>query len=231
MAPLRSLAAAALLFLATHAHFILNLPPSLEGGNMQESLEPNAPCGGGSPDLASNTATDFHVDGDAISVQLGHPQANFLFRATLDSHAAGNWTQLFPIVQQTTRGNFCEPIVTAPKDWAGKKGFIGVVCDGPDGLLFQCAAVNFVTGTNTAAGSTCNNGTGVTAAFVADKALSTLVGTSASNSSGSTSSPTSPSPAATSSSLAAPSLLRGSGLPVASVAVTAVMFLVGVALL
>lgn len=138
MAPLRSLAASALLFLsAANAHFNLNLPASLEGNSFDEEKEPNAPCGGGNPDISSNTATDFHVDGDAVAVKLGHPQANFLIRATLDPHAAGNWTQLFPIVQQSGLGSFCEKSVTAPKEWVGKKGFISVVCDAPDGLLWQ----------------------------------------------------------------------------------------------
>jgi hypothetical protein len=137
MAPLRSLLAAGLLFVAAHAHFELVQPTSLEGDKMNENLEGNAPCGGGVADLSQNTATDFHVDGDAVAVELGHPQANWLIRATLDSRAAGNWTQLFPIVSQSGRGDFCQPAVTAPKEWVGKKGIISVACDAPDGLLFQ----------------------------------------------------------------------------------------------
>jgi hypothetical protein len=137
MAPLRSLLAAGLLFVTAHAHFELLQPTSLEGDKMNENFEGNAPCGGGVADLSQNTATDFHVDGDAVGVLLGHPQANWLIRATLDSRAAGNWTQLFPIVTQSGRGNFCQPAVTVPKDWAGKKGIISVACAAPDGLLFQ----------------------------------------------------------------------------------------------
>jgi hypothetical protein len=138
MATIRSLAAAALLFLSTaNAHFELLKPTPLEGDNMNEDLEGNAPCGGGVADLSKNTATDFHVDGDSVAVLLAHPQADFLFRATLDSNAAGNWTQLFPIFTQSGRGNLCEPSVTAPKEWVGKKGIIGVACNAPDGFLFQ----------------------------------------------------------------------------------------------
>ena len=138
MAPIRSIVAATLLFLsAANAHFELLKPTPLEGDNMNEDLEPNAPCGGGSADLSKNTATDFHVDGDSVTVLLAHPQADYLFRATLDTHAAGNWTQLWPIFTQSGRGNFCEPAVTAPKEWAGKKGFVGIACNAPDGILYQ----------------------------------------------------------------------------------------------
>jgi hypothetical protein len=221
MAPLRSLLAAAALFSAAHAHFELLVPTALEGAQMNEDLEANAPCGGGVPNLETNTATDFHVDGDAVSWVLGHSQANWLVRATLDSHAASNWTQLFPILQQSGQGRFCEPAVTAPKEWAGKKGFIGIACAAPDGMLFQCAAVNFVSGANSSPAS-CTNAS-VSASFVEDASLTALLGDSTT---------TSPSPSASTSGSAAPSLLvRGSGLPLGSLAVTAVMLVAGAALL
>ncbi|KAL2130754.1 hypothetical protein VTI74DRAFT_5992 [Chaetomium olivicolor] len=226
MAPLRSLIAATLLFLsAANAHFELTHPPSLEGDKMNEGLEGNAPCGGGVADLTQNTANDFHVDGDSVAVILGHPQASWLIRATLDSRAAGNWTQLFPIFQQSGRGNFCQPAVTAPKEWVGKKGFISVASKAVDGILFQCAAVNFVSGASAAPdASTCNNGSSVTASFQDDPSLTALLGA------GSTT--TSPSPAVSTSGNAAPSLLpQGSGLSMGSAAVTALMLVVGMALL
>jgi hypothetical protein len=135
---LRSLIAAALLFLsAANAHFQLVKPTPLEGDNFNEELEGNAPCGGGVADLSKATTTDFHVDGEAVAVVLGHPQANWLIRATLDSKAASNWTQLFPIVQQSGQGSFCEPSVSVPKEWAGKKGFIGLAAKAVDGILYQ----------------------------------------------------------------------------------------------
>jgi len=138
MAPLRSLVAATLLFLSSaNAHFELTQPTSLEGDKMDETLEPNAPCGGGVADLSKNTATDFHVDGDSVALILGHPQADYLIRATLDSRAAGNWSQLYPIFTQSGRGSFCTSTVKAPKEWVGKKGIIGIACNAPDGLLYQ----------------------------------------------------------------------------------------------
>jgi hypothetical protein len=137
MAPIGTLLASLLFLGAAHAHFELVLPPPLEGDRMDDRLQPNPPCGGGNADLSSATTTDFHVDGDAVALLLGHPQASFLIRATLDSKAQGNWTQLFPIFTQSGRGAMCEPQVTAPKEWVGKKGFIGIACDAPDGMLYQ----------------------------------------------------------------------------------------------
>ncbi|KAK4238050.1 hypothetical protein C8A03DRAFT_44149 [Achaetomium macrosporum] len=228
MATLRSLITTLLFISTANAHFTLTQPPSLEGDNFNEAAEDNAPCGGGTPDLSSNTLTDFHVDGESVQVFLSHPQANYLFRATLDSSASGNWTQLFPIVQQSGRGNFCEPAVTAPRDWVGKRGFLGIACNAPDGMLYQCAAVNFVSGSGTS--SACTNGSAVSASFTDDSTLSALVG--GSSSTGGASSTSSSNPASTSSHNAAPSLLaHAGGLPIGTMAVTAVMILLGAALL
>ncbi|KAK4097605.1 hypothetical protein N658DRAFT_389455, partial [Parathielavia hyrcaniae] len=182
MAPLSSLLAAALLSATAQAHFELIQPTSLEGDAFDEGSMATAPCGGGVADLSQNTATDFHVDGDAVGVLLGHAQANWLFRATLDEHAEGNWTQLFPIVTQSGRGSFCEPAITAPREWVGKKGIIGIACAAPDGLLFQCAAVNFVEGVNSAPAN-CQNASSVSVSFTGDETLAALVGEEPSESS------------------------------------------------
>jgi hypothetical protein len=138
MAPVRSFLVATILssLLSTAtAHFELIQPPPLGDGN--EDGQVNGPCGGVTVNLDEDAKTDFHVGGDAVAVLLAHPQANWLIRGTLDSTASGNWTQLFPIVMQSGHGNFCEPAVAAPAEWAGKKGIISTVCNAPDGLLFQ----------------------------------------------------------------------------------------------
>lgn len=138
----QSLFATTAIFLsAANAHFELLRPPPLEGDSMNDGLQVNAPCGGGVPDLSQDIASDFHVDGDAVAVSLGHAQATWLIRATLDSSAEGNWTQLFPIVTQSGRGEFCEPAVVAPREWVGRKGIISTVCKAPDGLLYQVSFI------------------------------------------------------------------------------------------
>ena len=143
MAPLCPLPTAALLFLSSsNAHFILVHPQSIEGDSINEDREGNAPCGAVLPDLTKDTTNDFHVEGDLISVRLGHPQANYLFRATLEDKASGNWTQIFPIIMQSGLGTLCEPAVAVPKEWAGKKGVIGVAANAPDGILYQVRAIS-----------------------------------------------------------------------------------------
>ncbi|KAF5512274.1 Uncharacterized protein CGCA056_v011778 [Colletotrichum aenigma] len=172
MASIRSIAATALLLVsAAQAHFKLNFPPTI---GFSDDNEGSAPCGSFTPDFTKDNVTDFHVSGEAISLLLAHPQANWLFRGTLDQTAASNWKQLFPIVQQKGLGDFCEPSVTAPASWVGKKGVLSVVADGPDGLLYQCSAVNFVEGTGTQPAS-CKNATSVSASFATDSKLTALV--------------------------------------------------------
>lgn len=89
-------------------------------------------------------------------------------------------------------------------------------------MEFQCAAVNFVSGASTTHdSSTCNNGS-ITISLVPDDAtLTGLLGDGT---------PTNSSGSSDSTPNAAPSVV-GSGLPIGSFAVTAVMLLVGAALL
>ncbi|OXV10768.1 hypothetical protein Egran_01471 [Elaphomyces granulatus] len=182
---LSSVTAVAFLALAmispSAAHFLLNYPPTI---GFDDSLESTPPCGSFTVMFSTDNVTDFHVTGNAIAVTSIHPQATWLFRATLDLNATTNWTSLLPAIQQTGLGDYCEPEVTVPSSWAGQKGVIGVVQDSPDGILFQCAAVNFVVG-NQAPPDICKNATGLSATYTADMALSTLPATPAATASGS----------------------------------------------
>ncbi|CAK7267279.1 hypothetical protein SEPCBS119000_002461 [Sporothrix epigloea] len=171
-----SLASAAVLLAASaavvNAHFTLDYPPTI---GFSDDDEGTGPCGSFTPDFSKDNVTDFHVGGDNIAIHLLHPQGTWFYRATLDETAASNnWTQLFPEIQQTGLGKFCEPLIPAPESWVGQKGVIGVVVDGPDGLLYQCAAVNFVAGAATMNQTTCTNSTGVTAKVVTDPKLASL---------------------------------------------------------
>ncbi|KAL2880338.1 hypothetical protein SGCOL_004389 [Colletotrichum sp. CLE4] len=189
------------------AHFSLTLPKPLGDSDDNEAT---APCGGYTASSSSAT-TDFYVEGDAIGMENGHPQTNWLFRATLDTTAASGWTQLFPIVMQTGLGNFCEPKVVAPGNWTGKRGVVSVVAHSPDGLLYTCAAVNFVSGTAPTR-SDCKNAT-VTVDFTSDSTLTALLSASGSSSGGTPSSGSSgtstPSASASSTANAAPGALGG----------------------
>ena len=132
MAPLTNLLASLALMATATAHFNLNYPQT---SGFDEDKEDGGPCGGFTPDFTKST--DFHVGGDAIALTLGHPQSNWLFRATLDVSGASGWSKIFPIVQQSGPGKFCEPAITVPASYVGKRGVIGVVANAPDGLLYQ----------------------------------------------------------------------------------------------
>ncbi|KAK3985249.1 hypothetical protein QBC44DRAFT_385086 [Cladorrhinum sp. PSN332] len=231
MAYIKSLLASALLLSTANAHFQLISPPSLPSESHNQAT---APCGGAQADLSQNTATDFHVDGQHVQVFLGHAQGTWLIRATLDDKAGGSWTQVFPIWQQSGRGNFCEPVVTVPSDWAGKKGFIGLNSNAGDGVLYQCAAVNFVSGSAPApeAGS-CVNGTAISAVSAPDAELSALVEGSSNTQPPTESSSSGPSSGAqaTAPPGSAASSLMGAGFPLGSFVATGVMLLIGAAVL
>ena len=114
------------------AHFLLNTPTTIGFDDDNEGI---APCGGFN--VTFDKVSDFHVDGDAVSLKSTHPQANWLFRATLDKTAAGNWTDLLPVVNEGGLGAFCEESVKVPADWAGSQGVLQIVQNAVDGLLYQ----------------------------------------------------------------------------------------------
>lgn len=128
------LATTLLLAATATAHFSINSPPQKKPSN-EAQLE-SGPCGGAKLDFKSDDVSDFHVDGDAVAVTGTHPQSNWLLRATTDKTGEGNWTQIFPIVEQSGIGRMCQPVVTVPEDWEGEEGLIGVVANAEDGILF-----------------------------------------------------------------------------------------------
>ncbi|KAI1213320.1 uncharacterized protein F4807DRAFT_260634 [Annulohypoxylon truncatum] len=163
--------ASAMLLLASgiHAHFTVQHPPAV--GPFIDDDEPKEPCGGYHPDINNVTITDFHVDGDAIGTKLTHSQSTWLYRATVDPSAANGWVMVYPIFDQSGSGGYCQPHVTVPHDFIGKKGYIGMVSHAKDGFLYQCAGVNFVAGTGNMP-EDCQNATGVSATYTDDATLS-----------------------------------------------------------
>ncbi|KAF4340995.1 gpi anchored [Fusarium beomiforme] len=158
------------------AHFEVKYPDTI---GFKDDDEDKAPCGGFTPDLSKDKLVDFHVGGEAIALLSTHQQSNWLFRVTLNEKADGDWEQVFPIVQQSGLGNFCQPQVTVPESYAGKKGWVNVVASAVDGLLYQykCIAANFVKG-KADPPSECKNATSVKASFTDDDKLSALVSNS-----------------------------------------------------
>jgi len=128
-----ALLTALLLIPQVSAHFLLNYPNTV---GFSDDKKSTAPCGGFT--VTFDNATDFRVDGDAIAVTSTHPQAEWLFRATLDKTGTGdNFTNLLPVVSEAGLGSYCETGLTVPGTWAGKDGVIQVIQHGPDGSLFQ----------------------------------------------------------------------------------------------
>ncbi|XDG01431.1 hypothetical protein ABKA04_001046 [Annulohypoxylon sp. FPYF3050] len=163
--------ASAMLLLASgmQAHFTVQHPPAV--GPFNDDDEPMRQCGGYHPDINNVTITDFHVDGDAIGTSLTHMSSTWLYRATLDPTATGGWSLIYPIFDQSGSGFYCQPHVTVPHDFIGKKGYIGMVSHAKDGYLFQCSGVKFVAGTGTTPDN-CQNASGVTATYTDDITLS-----------------------------------------------------------
>ncbi|KAH7162198.1 hypothetical protein B0J13DRAFT_3345 [Dactylonectria estremocensis] len=165
------LSAAALCGLSL-AHFELKYPESI---GFSDDNEGDSPCGGFTPDFSDeDKLVEFHVGGEAIAVRSTHQQSNWLFRVTTDQTAKSGWEQLFPIVQQSGLGDFCEPQITVNASYVGKKGVVSVVSSAADGLLYQCIAATFVKGSADAP-SECKNASSVKASFTDDSALSALV--------------------------------------------------------
>jgi len=116
------------------AHFLLNYPPTI---GFDDSLEATPPCGSFSIDFSKDNVTNFSIGGDSVAVTSIHPKATWLFRATLNQNAAGNWTDLLPAIVQTGLGDYCEQNIMVPSSFAGSKGVLQVVQDAPDGILYQ----------------------------------------------------------------------------------------------
>lgn len=115
------------------AHFLLNYPPSV---GFDEDTEGQSPCGGAKVVFGGNDV-DVQVGGFPLQLRSTHPQAQWLFRGTLDQVAPYNWTNLLPVVNEIGLGDFCLPALEAPSAWAGKQGLIQVVQDAADGELYQ----------------------------------------------------------------------------------------------
>lgn len=127
------------------AHFKMLFPDSI---GFSDDNEGKSPCGGFTPDFSDkDKLVDFHVGGEALAMNLFHPQGDWLFRVTTDKTAKGDWQQIFPIVQQSGLGSFCEPVVTVPDSFVGKQGVVGIVSHTSDGLLYQVSIGPAVTAT------------------------------------------------------------------------------------
>lgn len=122
------------------SHFVLNYPISL---GFDDDTELSAPCGGFDVVFADND-TSVQVGGFAVGVRSTHLAAGFLFRATISQTAPYNWINLLTVVSETGLGEICLPALNAPSEFAGQKGLVQVIQDGPDGMLYQVSMIRTV---------------------------------------------------------------------------------------
>lgn len=118
------------------SHFILNYPQPLGYPAFNDDAEGDSPCGGQPIAFASND-TQITVGGFQLSSRTTHPQANWLFRATLSTQAPFNWTNISPVISQSGLGDFCATNLSLPAEFAGKQGLIQVTQGAVDGDLYQ----------------------------------------------------------------------------------------------
>jgi len=129
------------------AHFDIEFPEQKQPAD--ENGLSSGPCGGAELDFDAGPVNDFHVGGNTVQLAPSHPSAHWLFRVTTDTKGEGNWTQAYPILQQNGLGDLCIPLVTAPEDFVGKKGLLGVVADSDDGVLYGVSCLDVSHGIRT----------------------------------------------------------------------------------
>ncbi|KXT08752.1 hypothetical protein AC579_6428 [Pseudocercospora musae] len=161
---LRSLCTGLIAASLASAHFTLDWPPT---AGFVDDDEPTAPCGGATV-VVNDTAPQVQVERFAVSIFSSHPAGSWSFLATTDTQEPYNFTEIVPVVNSTGVGKFCLTDLRAPDDFAGKAGIIQVIDSSVDGTLYQCAPVNFVTGSNSTTGSACTNATGFTATWTSE---------------------------------------------------------------
>ena len=122
----------------TSAHFVLTYPPPLGFNDDNEAL---SPCGGFDVTFNNKTTPSMNitVGGFSIAMQSTRPQANWLFRATLDQKEPFMWTNLMPVVAQTSIGQFCAPMLSAPKEFAGQMGLVQVVQESAGDVVYEAS--------------------------------------------------------------------------------------------
>jgi len=120
-------------------HFNLIYPQTL---GFIDDKEGEGPCGSFAVDFTN--VTNVTVDSFPIQLQSGHPQADWLFRVTLDKTNPSNWTNLLPVVTEIGLGAFCLPNLRAPAEFAGKQGVVQVIQDAVDGALYQVSNADWI---------------------------------------------------------------------------------------
>ena len=115
------------------AHFLLYYPPTLGFNDDNEGI---GPCGG-FPVVFNSSDVQVQAGGFPIVLKSTHPEADWLFRATLSHSEPFNWTNLLPVVHETGLGDFCIPDFKVPAEFVGHSGLLQIMESAVDGVLYQ----------------------------------------------------------------------------------------------
>ncbi|EGX45653.1 hypothetical protein AOL_s00169g259 [Orbilia oligospora ATCC 24927] len=143
------------------AHYFLQSPPSIGFDDVKLT---ETPCGGFDATDRSGGVTEWPVSGFPFSVITTHLDVIWTFKAALLSDVS-NFIDIYPNVRQTGISEFCLPALPGIEAWIGQDAVFQVVQQAPDGYLYQCSAIKFVSGGPALTGD-CSNSTSVRASII-----------------------------------------------------------------
>ncbi|KAJ9134358.1 hypothetical protein NKR23_g10201 [Pleurostoma richardsiae] len=135
------------------AHFVLQIPTSL---GFDDDHESTGPCDTFDPTDRSNVVTDWAINGGNIGLLTTHPNVTWEINAALATDTT-NWVPVVEPFAQTGFGQVCFAEIPGFSAWAGQPVVLQLKQHAPDGVLYQCAAINFVAGGPDAVPSDCTN--------------------------------------------------------------------------
>ncbi|KAK0713316.1 hypothetical protein B0T26DRAFT_857906 [Lasiosphaeria miniovina] len=155
---LSGLAALAQVITLGACHYVLQFPISV---GYTDSTEATAPCGGYSA-TSRTTVTDWPLGGLAIAVITTHSSVTWEYKVALLSSPTV-FVSLTPVLTQTGVGHFCEPVMPGYSPWLNQDAILQVIQHAPDGALYQCEAIKFVSGAAATPPASCYNSSVISA--------------------------------------------------------------------
>ncbi|KAH8879303.1 hypothetical protein GQ53DRAFT_44584 [Thozetella sp. PMI_491] len=146
------------LLAAAEAHFVLQIPTSL---GYDDANEATGPCDNFDP-TNRNTVTDWPVGGSSIGLLSTHPVVTWEINVALLGSDSLNWVSLVQNFDQTAGvGEVCFAGIPGFETWIDKPVVLQLKQHAPDGILYQCAAIQFVAGGASPTPADCTNTSGV----------------------------------------------------------------------
>lgn len=119
---------------------MLSYPPALSSSDSEETIS-NAPCGlNTSAPLFNNLTsptTTLSTTSFPLYINTEADHQWWLFRATTDKAQPFRWTNLLPVVEQSTEGGFCVLDLSLPRSFIGREAVVQVIQQHNGGLSYQ----------------------------------------------------------------------------------------------